>query len=52
MGLYGDCFGAIKEGKKTVEVRLNDENRRGVNENEIFTCFHYCCYHHCNFRGS
>ena len=30
MGLYGEYFKAIKEGKKTVEVRLNDENRRGI----------------------
>lgn len=30
MGLYGEYFKAIKEGKKTVEVRLNDENRRKI----------------------
>ncbi|KAA0967010.1 ASCH domain-containing protein [Sporosarcina sp. ANT_H38] len=30
MGLYGEYFKAIKEGEKTVEVRLNDENRRGI----------------------
>ena len=30
MGLYGDYFTAIKEGKKIVEVRLNDEKRREI----------------------
>lgn len=30
MGLYGEYFQAIKEGKKTVEVRLNDEKRREI----------------------
>ena len=30
MGLYGQYFTAIKEGKKTVEVRLNDEKRRAI----------------------
>lgn len=30
MGLYGDYFKAIKEGKKQVEVRLNDEKRRKI----------------------
>jgi ASC-1-like (ASCH) protein len=30
MGLYGEYFNAIKEGKKTVEVRLNDEKRRKI----------------------
>ncbi|WP_255368043.1 ASCH domain-containing protein [Psychrobacillus sp. OK032] len=30
MGLYGEYFKAIKEGKKTVEVRLYDENRRKI----------------------
>jgi len=30
MGLYGECFKAIIDGKKTVEVRLNDENRREI----------------------
>ena len=30
MGLYGEYFNAIKEGKKTVEVRLNDEKRRAI----------------------
>ncbi|WBL16972.1 ASCH domain-containing protein [Sutcliffiella sp. NC1] len=28
MGLYGEYFQSIKEGKKKVEVRLNDEKRR------------------------
>lgn len=31
MGLYGEYFDAIKKGKKTVEVRLNDEKRRKIN---------------------
>lgn len=31
MGLYGEYFQAIKEGRKTVEVRLNDEKRRKIN---------------------
>lgn len=30
MGLYGQYFKAIKEGKKIVEVRLNDEKRRNI----------------------
>jgi len=30
MGLYKEYFKAIKEGRKTVEVRLNDENRRRI----------------------
>ncbi len=30
MGLYGEYFTSIKEGKKTVEVRLNDEKRRKI----------------------
>lgn len=30
MGLYGEYFHAIKEGRKTVEVRLNDEKRRKI----------------------
>lgn len=30
MGLYGEYFTSIKAGKKTVEVRLNDEKRRGI----------------------
>lgn len=30
MGLYGEYFTAIKEGNKTVEVRLNDEKRRKI----------------------
>ncbi|WP_438319140.1 ASCH domain-containing protein [Sporosarcina sp. FA9] len=30
MGLYGEYFHAIKVGKKTVEVRLNDEKRREI----------------------
>lgn len=30
MGLYGEYFKAIKEGKKKVEVRLNDEKRRNI----------------------
>lgn len=30
MGLYGQYFKAIKEGKKKIEVRLNDEKRREI----------------------
>lgn len=30
MGLYGEYFEPIKEGKKKVEVRLNDEKRREI----------------------
>ncbi|WP_078552113.1 ASCH domain-containing protein [Bacillus alkalicellulosilyticus] len=30
MGLYGEYFNSIKEGKKTVEVRLNDVKRRKI----------------------
>ncbi|WP_239416343.1 MULTISPECIES: ASCH domain-containing protein [Salinicoccus] len=30
MGLYGDYFEPIKEGKKKIEVRLNDEKRREI----------------------
>lgn len=30
MGLYGEYFSAIRVGKKTVEVRLNDEKRRKI----------------------
>lgn len=30
MGLYEEYFKAIKNGKKTVEVRLNDEKRRKI----------------------
>ncbi len=30
MGLYGEYFQAIKDGKKKVEVRLNDEKRRKI----------------------
>ncbi|WP_099364227.1 ASCH domain-containing protein [Fredinandcohnia onubensis] len=30
MGLYGEYFKAIREGKKKVEVRLNDEKRRTI----------------------
>ncbi|MGE7022462.1 ASCH domain-containing protein [Solibacillus cecembensis] len=35
MGLYGEYFTAIKEGKKTVEVRLNDEKRRTIKIGDI-----------------
>ncbi|SES28513.1 ASC-1 homology (ASCH) domain-containing protein [Gracilibacillus ureilyticus] len=31
MGLYETPFHSVKSGKKTVEVRLNDEKRRKVN---------------------
>ncbi|MEC2056211.1 ASCH domain-containing protein [Peribacillus psychrosaccharolyticus] len=30
MGLYSEHFQSIKEGKKKVEVRLNDEKRRKI----------------------
>lgn len=30
MGLYSEYFQAIREGKKIVEVRLNDEKRRKI----------------------
>lgn len=30
MGLYGEYFDSIKEEKKMVEVRLNDEKRRKI----------------------
>jgi len=30
MGLYGQYFDSITEGKKKVEVRLNDEKRRKI----------------------
>lgn len=30
MGLYGEYFQSIIEGKKKVEVRLNDERRREI----------------------
>ncbi|WP_456278914.1 ASCH domain-containing protein [Bacillus sp. AK128] len=30
MGLYGEYFNSIKDGKKTVEVRLYDEKRRKI----------------------
>ena len=30
MGLYAEYFQSIIDGKKTVEVRLNDENRRKI----------------------
>ncbi|MEH7114298.1 ASCH domain-containing protein [Neobacillus niacini] len=30
MGLYSEYYQAIKDGKKTVEVRLNDEKRRKI----------------------
>lgn len=31
MGLYKEYFAAIKEGKKQIEVRLNDEKRQKIN---------------------
>lgn len=31
MGLFGEYFQSIIEGKKKVEVRLNDESRRVIN---------------------
>ncbi|MBO8173108.1 MAG: DUF3850 domain-containing protein [Bacillaceae bacterium] len=35
MGLYGEYFKAIREGKKRVEVRLNDEKRRKIKVGDI-----------------
>ncbi|ARF18652.1 ASCH domain-containing protein [Sporosarcina ureae] len=35
MGLYGEYFQAIREGKKTVEVRLNDEKRRQIKVGDV-----------------
>ncbi|HLR68673.1 MAG TPA: ASCH domain-containing protein [Virgibacillus sp.] len=35
MGLYSDYFPAIKKGKKTIEVRLNDEKRRKIKVGDI-----------------
>ena len=35
MGLYGDYFPAIKEGKKSIEVRLNDEKRRKIKIGDV-----------------
>lgn len=34
MGLYGQYFKAIQDGKKTVEVRLNDEKRRKIKRDD------------------
>ena len=30
MGLYGEYFASVREGRKIVEVRLNDEKRRKI----------------------
>ncbi|RXJ02610.1 ASCH domain-containing protein [Anaerobacillus alkaliphilus] len=35
MGLFKEPFISIKEGRKTVEVRLNDEKRRKVNVGDL-----------------
>lgn len=35
MGLYDEYFKAMKDGKKTVEVRLNDEKRRKIKVGDI-----------------
>jgi len=35
MGLYGEYFASIKEGKKMVEVRLHDEKRRKIKVGDI-----------------
>jgi len=35
MGLYGEYFASIIEGRKTVEVRLNDEKRRQIKVGDI-----------------
>ncbi|MTD29908.1 ASCH domain-containing protein [Planomicrobium sp. YIM 101495] len=39
MGLYGEYFKPIKDGKKKIEVRLNDEKRRGIKAGDtiVFT---------------
>jgi ASC-1-like (ASCH) protein len=34
MGLYESPFNSIKSGKKTVEVRLNDEKRRKISKGD------------------
>lgn len=35
MSLYGQYFRAIKEGKKKIEVRLNDEKRKEIKVDDI-----------------
>ena len=35
MGLYGEYFQSIKEGRKKVEVRLYDEKRREIQVGDI-----------------
>lgn len=35
MGLYGEYFNAIKEGRKRIEVRLNDDKRREIKVGDI-----------------
>lgn len=35
MGLYGEYFQSIKDGKKKVEVRLNDEKRRQIKVGDV-----------------
>ena len=35
MGLYKEYFNSIHEGKKTVEVRLNDERRRKIEVGDL-----------------
>jgi ASC-1-like (ASCH) protein len=35
MGLYGPYFASIREGRKTVEVRLSDAKRRKINVGDI-----------------
>lgn len=39
MDLWDDSFGAVKEGWKTIEMRLNDEKRSLINVNDtiVFT---------------
>lgn len=39
MGLYGEYFQAIKEGKKIIEVRLNDEKRRKIRVGDAIQFF-------------
>lgn len=35
MGLYAEPFESIRSGKKTVEVRLNDEKRRAIQLGDV-----------------
>jgi ASC-1-like (ASCH) protein len=37
MGLYTELFSSMKSGRKTVEVRLNDEKRRKLQVGDLIT---------------